>query len=149
MALNFEKYAQEGSSFIKSLARELDHPEEIARTGIILRAVLHTLRERITVGESLNLLSQLPMFLKGIYVDNWEYREKPLGIKTKDDFFAEIEKHQDQYGEKQFNWNISTEEIVQKVFSTLGKYVSQGEWENVTSQLPKELKVLFRETIHR
>jgi uncharacterized protein (DUF2267 family) len=148
MALNFDKYAQEGNSFIKSLAKELGHPEEIARTGIILRAVLHTLRDRITIGESLNLISQLPFFLKALYVENWEYREKPLALKTKIDFYTEIENHQDLYGEKQFSWNISTAEIVRIVISALEKYISKGEIENIISQLPKALKELFRETVH-
>ncbi len=56
MSLNFQKYAQEGQSFINDLAKELGHPEEVARTGIVLRAVLHTLRERITISESFHLL---------------------------------------------------------------------------------------------
>ncbi len=73
MAINFEKFAQEGNEFLSRLATSLGHPEEKGRTGIIMRSVMHTLRERITVGESLNLLSQLPMFLKGIYVDKWKY----------------------------------------------------------------------------
>lgn len=147
MAMNFEKYAQEGNSFIKILARELGHPDEIARTGIILRSVLHTLRDRISMGESLNLLSQLPMLLKAVYVDNWEYNDRPVPVKTRADFYQAVEKHQKSYGEKQFNWSNSTAEIVQTVLTTLGKYISQGEFEDVISQLPKELKELFRETV--
>jgi uncharacterized protein (DUF2267 family) len=148
MALNFEKYAQEGNSFIKTLATNLGHPEETGRAGIILRAVLHTLRDRITMGESLNMLSQLPMFLKAIYVDNWEYRENPLGIKTRDEFFHEVERHQDQYGERKFDWSMSTGEIVQVVMASLGKYISKDETENIMSQLPREIKELFRESVH-
>lgn len=149
MALSFEKYAQEGSSFIKTLAKNLGHPEEIGRTGIILRAVLHTLRERITISESFKLISQLPMFIKGIYVDNWEYNEKPLGIKTREDFIAEVEKYQGKYGEQQFNWDKSTEEIIQTVFTSLGKYVSPGEYENIISQLPAEIKEFIRISVHQ
>jgi uncharacterized protein (DUF2267 family) len=148
MALNFEKYAQDGNSFVKTLAQNLGHPEEIGRSGIILRAVLHTLRERITISESLNMLAQLPMFLKALYVDNWEYREKPLSLKTQEEFFTEVEKHQEHYGEQEFNWDMSTGEIINTVFITLGKYVSQGEMENIISQLPKELKKLLREKVH-
>ncbi|MFO7922850.1 MAG: DUF2267 domain-containing protein [Bacteroidales bacterium] len=148
MALNFEKYAQEGNLFIKNLAESLGHPEEIGRTGIILRAVLHTLRERITVSESLNMISQLPMFLKALYVDNWKYREKPLGIKTKEEFAKEVEKHQAQYGEQEFDWGKSTEEIIMIVFRELGSYITHGEFEDITAQMPTQVKELFRESIH-
>lgn len=148
MAINFDKFAQEGNLFLKELAQQLGHPDEQARSGIILRAVLHTLRERITIGESFNLLAQLPMFLKGVYVDNWKYSEKPLRISTKEEFFKEVEKHQDQYGEQQFDWDKSTEEIVRIVIKELGKYVSRGEFEDVTAQLPNDLKDIFSESIH-
>jgi hypothetical protein len=40
MAINFDKYAQEGNLFSKELAGQVGHPVEIARTGIVLRAVL-------------------------------------------------------------------------------------------------------------
>ncbi len=147
MALNFDKYAQEGNFFLKSLAKSLGHPDETGRTGIVLRAVLHTLRDRITISESFNLISQLPMFLKAIYVDNWKYMEKPLSIKKVEDFTREVEKHQDQYGEYEFNWEKSTEDIVKTVINELGIYISKGEFEDIMAQLPKELEEMFRESI--
>jgi uncharacterized protein (DUF2267 family) len=145
MALNFEKYAQEGNEFVNRLAAELGHPEEIGRTGIILRAVLHTLRERITISQSFHIMSQIPMFLKAIYVENWKFREKPMKIKSKEEFTEEVKKHQDQYGEQKFNWEKSTEEIVQIVISELRNYISEGEFEDIVSQLPNELKEIMRE----
>lgn len=147
MGLNFEKYAHEGNSFIKELARNLGHPEETARTGIILRAVLHTLRQKLSIGESLNLVSQLPMFIKGIYVDNWEYNEKPSEIRTVEEFKDEVKRLQDLYGEQQFNWETPTEEIIRTVFSSLRKYVSEGEFEDIITQMPKPLKELFHEKV--
>lgn len=147
MSLNFDKYANEGNSFIKELARNLGHGDEIARTGIILKAVLHTLRERLSIGESLNLISQLPMFIKGIYVDNWEYKEKS-DIRTIEEFKDEVKRLQDLYGEQQFDWDIPTEEIIRIVISSLGKYISEGEMEHIITQMPKNLKVLFQEKAH-
>ncbi len=144
MSLNFQKYAQEGQSFVNDLACELGHPEEIARTGIVLRAVLHTLRERLTISESFHLVSQLPMFLKGIYADNWKFSEKPIDISTKEEFIAEVEKHQQQFGEREFSWNKPTEEIIQIVFSSLGKYISDGEYEDIIAQMPENIKELFK-----
>ncbi len=147
MALNFEKYANEGNAFINELASNLGHPEETARTGIILRAVFHTIREKLSIGESFNLISQLPMFLKGIYVDNWEYNEKPSDIKKVEAFKDEVKRLQDLYGEQKFDWEVSTEEIIKIVISTLGKYISEGEIEDIITQMPKGLKELFREKV--
>lgn len=148
MAINFDKYAQEGNLFLKNLAEELGHPEERGRTSIVLRAVLHTLRDRLTVSESLHLLSQLPMFLKAVYVDNWKYSEKPESYTSIRDFTDAVEKHQAQYGEQEFNWNKSTEEIVKIVFKKLGAYISEGEFQDIKAQMPKGLVELFSSSIH-
>jgi uncharacterized protein (DUF2267 family) len=144
MALHFEKYAQEGNIFIKNLANRLGHPEEHSQTGIILRAVLHTLRDRITIAESLNLISQLPMFLKAIYVDSWKYRERPMTYSKIEDFKAQVKKLQEQYGEQGFDWEKPTEDIIKIVFEQLKTYVSQGEIEDILAQLPKEIEELVK-----
>lgn len=149
MAMNFEKYAQESYSFMDELARNLGHPDEAGRTGIILRAVLHTLRDRITISESLSLISALPMFIKAIYVDNWDYREKPLTLKTRKQFEDEVEKMQNSLGERDFSWNLSTSEIVNTVFNTLRKYIPEGEAEDMISQLPEKIKGMFREKVQQ
>lgn len=147
MALNFNKYAEEGNLFIKNLAGNLGHPDEIGRTGIILRAFLHTLRERITISESLNLIAQLPMFIKAVYVDNWKYREKPLRM-DKEEFLKEVEHHQEQYGEREFSWKKSTDDIVKTIIRELSTYVTKGEFDDVMAQLPEELEEMFRESTH-
>lgn len=146
MALNFNKYAEEGNLFVKNLAKNLGHPNETGRTGIVLRAVLHTLRERITISESFNMMAQLPMFLKAIYVDNWKYREKPIRL-DKEEFLKEVERHQNQYGEYEFSWEKSTENIVKLVIKELSSYIAKGEFEDIMAQLPEDIETMFRESI--
>jgi uncharacterized protein (DUF2267 family) len=148
MAINFNKYAEEGNLFVKNLAKSFGHPDEIGRTGIVLRAVLHTLRDRITISESLSLMAQLPMFLKAIYVDTWKFRETPLRM-NKEEFLKEMERHQDQYGEYEFSWDMSTEDIVKTVIKELSNYISKGELEDIMAQLPADIEEMFRESIHQ
>ena len=147
MALNFDKYAQEGNAFVNNLADKLGHPRETGRTGILLRAVLHTLRDRITVEESLNMISQFPAFIKAIYAENWKAREKPLQIRTVGEFCEQVKEHQSMYGEQEFDWNKSTEELVGIVLESLSDYVTEGEAGNVIAQLPEEMKEYFREKL--
>ena len=142
MSINFNKYAEEGNAFINRLAKSLGHPEETGRTGIILRAVLHALRERITIPESFNLMSQFPMFIKSIYVDGWKYRVQPLKFK-KEEFLEEIKRHQDQLGENEFPWEESTNEIVKTVIKELSAFISPGEMGDIVAQLPDDFKELF------
>ncbi len=149
MALEFNKYAQEGNEFVNRLAHHLGHPKDLSRTGIILRAVLHTLRDRLTISEAMDILAQLPMFLKAVYADNWKYSEKPIPVNTVQEFLNEIKKHQDQYGESEFNWPEHTDEIVATVFRELRSFISEGESNHIIAQLPKELEEFYSESIHQ
>ena len=143
MTVNFDHYAQKGNQFVNNLAQEVGHPDEVGRTGILLRAVLHTIRDRITISESLNFIAQLPVFVKALYADGWKYQEKPLRL-DKEDFLKQVEKHQAQYGESEFSWEKSTEELVKIVIGELRKIISQGEFDDVAAQLPEDLKKMFQ-----
>lgn len=143
---NFENHAHEASAYIKNLATELGHPEAVGQSLILLRAVLHTLRDRITIGESLHLLSQLPLILKGIYVEHWEYKEKPVAFQSLDEFKDAVEKEQAKHGEHEFNWNESTDQLVARVLASLGKhFLNDGQLHHIAVQMPKEVQQLFPE----
>jgi len=144
ISINFNKYAEEGNALINHLAKNLGHPKETNRTSIILRAVLHAFRDRITIGESFNLLSQLPMFIKAIYVEGWKYREHPVKFH-KEGFLEEIKRNQDQLGENELPWQESTEEIVKTVINELRSFVSKGEIDDILAQLPEDFRELFEE----
>lgn len=147
MAISFDKFAQEGNRFINNLATRLDHPDETTRTGILLRAVLHTLRDRLTISEAMDMLAQLPMFMKGIYADNWTYRERPTGIRTLEEFTEEVKRHQNMYGENRFDWEMPTKDMVHIVLSELSQYISEGETRHILSQLPEDIRQLIEESM--
>ncbi len=143
MAINFNKFAQEGNEYLVDLAAELGHPEEAGRVGIVFRAVLHTLRDRLTIPESFHLLAQLPMFLKAVYVEDWKYRKQPIDISEREDFKDEVKHRQKQFGEQQFNWGKSTDEIIRIVVGSLLDYVSPEEFDDIIGQMPPEIKELL------
>ena len=144
MSIHFDKFASDGNAFIKELCMRFNYPDRRTQACIIVRAVLHTLRDSIAIPESLNVLSQLPMFLKAVYVENWKYREKPRRHKSIEDFTRAVEEEQRAYGESRFDWDISTEEIVRTVIDSLGKYVSEGEFEDIAAELPAPIKDLVQ-----
>jgi uncharacterized protein (DUF2267 family) len=142
--VNFENSANEAYAFINKLAQALGHPEEVNRSYIILRAVLHVIRDRITISESFDLISQLPLLLKGVYVEGWKYYEKPpLNFQKIEEMKEEVKKHQEQYGEVKFDWQRSTEEIIAITLDTMKRYFSNGQIEHIKGQMPKEVQELF------
>jgi uncharacterized protein (DUF2267 family) len=140
---NLEKYLAEGNRFIRELARELEHPEELDQTERILRSVLHVLRDKISTAESFHLMSQLPAYLKLLYIEGWKYREKPLRIHSIEEFKEEIKNEQYRLGERSFAWKMPTEQIISRVITSLRKYVSDGEFRDMLSNLPEEVHPLF------
>lgn len=66
MSLDFEKNARKGNEFVRRLAEELGAP--LDKAGRIIGAVFHALRNRLSHEESFQLLAQLPVSLKSVYV---------------------------------------------------------------------------------
>lgn len=140
-SLNFDKFTHEANDYINELSSELGHPDEQEKVLTLWRAVMHTIRDRISHAESFNLISQLPTVMKGLYTENWKYTEKPpLRYKTIDEMADEVEKEQANYGESRFSWDESTAKLISIVLNSMQRYISEGELEDIKAQFPQELK---------
>ncbi len=139
--LELEKYVHEAHDYINMLAEELGHPEEKGRAMIIWKAVMHTIRDRIQISESLDLISPLPMILKGMYTIGWKYHESPpYDFDTMEQMKTQVKARQNQYGESDFDWGKGTEEIISITLDSLKRYFSEGQMEHIRNQLPKEVQ---------
>lgn len=138
-----EKFISEQNEFMKQLSSNLGHSESEKQVERVLRATLHILRDRLSIQQSFHLLSQLPAFLKLIYFEGWKYHEKPSRVRSIDEFKEAVKDEQYHLGERDFDWNESTEKIVATVIDTLKKYISEGEISDILSDMPSELHPLF------
>ncbi len=86
MALNFNQYATEGNTFLKDYTKEMNLPSDRDRAGRIFIAIMHALRDIIPAQESVQLVAQLPLFLKGVYVNGWNLKNENLKIKHMSEF---------------------------------------------------------------
>ena len=57
-----------------------------------MRAVLHTLRDRLTPDEAADLASQMPMLLRGMYYEGYNPGSTPLRLRTREQFIEIVER---------------------------------------------------------
>jgi uncharacterized protein (DUF2267 family) len=142
---NMNKYVEEATLFFKEVALELGNPNDINAAGRVTAAVLHTLRERLTVEESMHLISNLPMILKGIYVDGWKITKQAYHADTLGEFLNEVREHSRVDPGRDFGGDDTARERVQAVTRVLRRYVDEGEIRHIKQQLPEGVAVLFDE----
>ncbi|TNH21787.1 DUF2267 domain-containing protein [Micromonospora orduensis] len=101
-----------------------------------LRTVLHLLRDRLPVNESVEFAQQLPVLVRGIYFDGWNPSDVPIKL-NRDDFLYEVRQG--------FPYDVEggPERVTQVVLDTLRRHVTQGEWQDVKETMPKDLATFF------
>jgi uncharacterized protein (DUF2267 family) len=134
----FKNQCQEADHFIKDLSLLLGRPDDPDHGLRVLRSVLHALRKKITVFESLHIISQLPLMLKGIYVDGWELDQPVSDAETLEEFLFLIRNFTTS-SEIDFSNDEDAKEKIRIVFFALRQYVSEDELEHVRDELPKEI----------
>lgn len=97
------------------------------------RSVLAALADRINRPEAKDMASQLPKEL----ADLVKGRGGPVQKMDLDTFIGRIQSDLDLENRDQ------AFRITEAVFSVLKDAISQGEWEDVVSQLPRELQTMF------
>ncbi|MGI5521062.1 DUF2267 domain-containing protein [Micromonospora sp. CA-259024] len=101
-----------------------------------LRTVLHLLRDRLPVNESVEFAQQLPVLVRGIYFDGWVPSDVPIKL-NRDDFLYEVRQG--------FPYDVEggAERVTQVVLDTLRRHVTQGEWQDVKDTMPKDLATMM------
>lgn len=130
---------QQAQEWVKELSSR--PPFEVEEQAYsYLRAVLHALRDRLTVEEAVHLAAHLPTLIRGVYYEGWKPSRAPQKIRTVDEFCRHVE---DGFGGVQPAGGVDTLAGTEAVLGFLEQHVDAGEMEHVRSQLPKELRALF------
>jgi uncharacterized protein (DUF2267 family) len=97
-----------------------------------LRAVLHAVRDRLTVEETAQLGAQLPMLVRGIFYAEWDPSKVPMK-QNREDFMQRIR--------EQFPYQIEggIEQLERTVLQALRRHITDGEWGDIKSAMPKDL----------
>ncbi len=141
MGFNFDQYTAEGNAFLNDYAKQLSMENDRDRAGRVMTSILYALRDIISPAESMQLIAQLPMFIKAIYVSGWAMGKKRTRVKNLTDFIQLMKKHDGTAANNDFGYeDDAAENFIRTTFLFLKRYVSQGELEDIRDVLPKDLK---------
>jgi uncharacterized protein (DUF2267 family) len=131
----FDETIHKTNSWLKQISEQLG----LERRGAyqVLRAVLHSLRDRLTINEAADLGDQFPMLVRGIYYEAWHPAGNPEKIRSLQDFLDAITARLPP------QQPVDAESAARAVFRTLENHVSPGEIRDVIDVLPKEIRALW------
>jgi len=145
MPIDFENYAINGNEFVALVSDDLSLTK--VRAGRIIRAVFHSLRNRLTHEESFQLLAQLPISLKGVYVDGWNFSKDYSKLSHLNDFLDEVCREDGGLAGYDFRDSSATKRAVSAVFNALKYFVSEKEIHDIIDVLPSEVKIFIKDCL--
>ena len=105
----------------------------------ILRAFLHTIRDRIPVEESANLAAQLPTLVRGVYYEGWRPSATPLLYNDRETFLRSVASEALLAGSTEASFAVAA------AATLLRRRVSEGEIDDVLAVLPAQVRQLLAE----
>jgi uncharacterized protein (DUF2267 family) len=125
---------------MKSLTEELGLQDEHRAHGI-LRAVLHTLRDRLPIEQVAHLGAQLPTLIRGIYYEGWNPSGKSIRLRHKIDFLDEV------WFQMSKPEDLEVEIVTKITLRFLSDKISEGEMRNIAHVLPEDIRELLPESV--
>ena len=130
-----DRTIQKTNIWLRDAVYELDWVST-QRAYLAFRAVLHALRDRLTVHEVAQLGAELPIFIRGIYYDGWNPAKTPVKNRRVGAFLEQIRK---EFAHTR-NPDIDAEHVARAILRVLHKHVSEGELNQIKHLVPHELR---------
>ena len=86
--------------------------------------------------------AQLPIFIRGIYYEGWNPAQAPSKDRKKEAFLFRI---LSEFAHTR-NPDVDAAHVARAIFRVLSRHISEGELEQVRTQLPHEVRELWPES---
>lgn len=106
-----------------------------------MRAVMHVLRDRLEPASAMRLAAQLPILLKGVYVEGWRPDETPVRFRTAGAFVEAVRAALPD------NFPFETELATRAALAVLWSQMDGGAMEKVRREIPDDLRTLWPEPV--
>ncbi|MER6100229.1 DUF2267 domain-containing protein [Streptomyces sp. NPDC001728] len=131
---DFEHAIHTANIWLKAVAEALETEDRHAAHRV-LRAWLHTLRDRLTVDVAAHFAAQLPDLLRGAYYDGWD----PSTVPVKYD----REGYVDRFVQEAKVTAEEVHRIAPVVTGVVREHVSPGHLEAALEQLPHDIRAIL------
>lgn len=131
--VSFEQQIKETQQWLTEIAELMDASKRKDWAYSALKAVLHTVRDRTTLQEVFHLSAQLPVLIRGIYLENYSPNGKPLKLKA-EQFMSMIREKMGPGVE------VSEVDAFRAVMTVLYQKVSPGELDDIRGSMPKTIQ---------
>ncbi len=109
---------------------------------LLLRATLHTFRDRVGPENAVHFGAQLPMLIRGFYYEGWQPAKPQTKTRHLDEFLAAVE------AEAGRNLGAGAGGKVKAVFAVVADKIDAHEIEKLRKVLPAELRCLLQEEFY-
>ena len=139
--LSLDRAIQNAIQWLNDIQNELgwDNRDSVYKAT---KAVLQTIRDRLPVEEVVHLTANLPLVMKGMLMDGYDLKDKPVKMRSVEEFYEYIQ----QYYDWQRRETIETEKVARAVITVLNRRMRGGEMRKVAANLPEKIKRLFEES---
>jgi uncharacterized protein (DUF2267 family) len=131
-----ERTIRTTNAWLKQIAEEMgedDRPDAYRA----LRAVLHALRDRLTVDEAAQFAAQLPLLIRGIFYEGWNPSATPQHYATAGEFLRRVVRDGRLHGTTEASL------AVEATMNVIRQHVSAGEIDDVVAVLPRAIRDLI------
>jgi uncharacterized protein (DUF2267 family) len=135
----FDRTIQETNIWLGEIADDLSEDRHVAYR--VLRAVLHALRDRLTVEQAAHLSAQLPMLVRGIYYEGYHPAKTPTSIRSRSEFLAVVSEGLSD------TRPIDLESACASVFDCLCRHITAGQLDKVFQSLPESVRQVLDPTV--
>jgi uncharacterized protein (DUF2267 family) len=132
----FDTTLQETNHWLSSLLEKIGG-EDRHRAYLVLRAGLHTLRDRMDTPAVAHLAAQLPMLVRGIFYEGWNPQRGPSKERHVEEFLDHFRNHLPP------GMALNADQALRAVFSVIWDMIDPGEIEKIMRTLPQDLRELW------
>jgi uncharacterized protein (DUF2267 family)/nucleotide-binding universal stress UspA family protein len=133
-AVTVERTLRTTNRWLRDVRKGLSE-EDCHHAFRVLRAVLHVLRDHLSLAHVTMLGAQLPLFLRGVMYEGWDPFSKPE--RHKSDFVQEVA------AQLALDPLDNAQEAIQAVFAALSNHLTRGEVAKLRRALPYEIRELW------